>query len=51
MTIPRDELGQYAGEWGDREYELILILENVVTDDDPDRTLAAYLADILEAIA
>lgn len=48
----RDEFGQPIGEWTERDYDLLTILEEVASVDvDPDKTLAAYMADINELFA
>lgn len=45
----RDDLGQYDGEWTEREYRLLCILEDVATPEERDvRTLAVFLADIID---
>ena len=48
--IQRDKYEQFAGEWTDREYRLLAILEEVCSsdEDNEDRTLSAYMADIME---
>ena len=49
MAVSRDEFDQFDGEWTDREYRLLHLLEEIVTPgEQEDRTLAAYLADIID---
>jgi hypothetical protein len=53
--IKRDKWGQQVGEWTDADYRILSILEEISMDPDrtttPDKTLAAYLADIKDIIA
>ncbi len=48
MLVKRDDFDQYAEEWTDREYRLLFVLEEISGSDNEDRTLAAYLADIID---
>jgi len=48
--VKRDRFGQYDGEWTEREYALLAILEEVVSTDNKEKTLAAYMADIIELL-
>ncbi len=48
MAVFRDKFDQYGGEWTDREYRLLHVLEEIASSDNEDRTLAAYLADIVD---
>lgn len=54
MIVERDEFGQLAGDWTDVDLDVLAILEEVASPDEPDgnpeKTLAAYLADIYDAI-
>lgn len=45
----RDQFGQSTDPWTERDYALLAILEDIASPDtDPDKTLAAYMADINE---
>lgn len=50
----RDKFGQYdkpLDEWTDDEWTLLAILEEVASpDENPDKTLTAYMADILDLL-
>lgn len=49
--VERDKFGQYAkpiSEFTEREWQLFTILEEIPTDDNEDKTIAAYMADILD---
>ena len=48
MAVSRDKFDQYDAEWTDREYRLLQVLEEIVSSDNEDRTLAAYMADIID---
>lgn len=49
--IKRDKFGQAAGEWSDADYDLLAILEEISSPDvNPDKSLAAYMADIKELL-
>lgn len=51
MTVERDQFGQYAkpmDEFTEREWQLFAILEEIPTDANEDKTLAAYMADVLD---
>ena len=49
MAVSRDKFDQYDAKWTDREYRLLHVLEEIATpSEQEDRTLAAYLADIID---
>ncbi len=48
MAVSRDKFDQYDAEWTDREYRLLQVLEEIISSDNEDRTLAAYMADIID---
>lgn len=49
MAVERDHFDQLDREFTERDYNLLAILEEVASPDErPDRTLSAYLADILD---
>ena len=49
--VKRDQFGQYDGEWTEREYALLEILEEVASPAiNENKTLAAYMADIIELL-
>ena len=50
MKVTRDKFEQYDGEWTEREYKLLTILEEVSADvEEGDmRSLGVFIADILD---
>jgi hypothetical protein len=49
--IERDEDGQLQEPWEEVDFQLLEILEEISTDRiNPDKTLAAYMADIKELL-
>lgn len=52
MAVERDQYGQYAkppAEWSETEWALFSILEEIPTDDNEDKTITAYMADVLDS--
>lgn len=53
MPVARDQFDQYAkpmAEWSEVEWKLFSILEEIPTDDNEDKTITAYMADILDIL-
>lgn len=53
MPAVRDDFGQYAkpmSEWSETEWKLFSILEEIPTDDNEDKTILAYMADVLDML-
>lgn len=51
-NVPRDKHQQYAGEWTPTHYQLLNILEDIAgpVEDDDQRTLSVFMADILDLL-
>jgi hypothetical protein len=53
VMVTRDDYGQYSKEpkdWTDAEWRLFELLEEIASDENEDKTISAYMADVLDLL-